>query len=297
MKEKHIVKIVVSVIALIGIIVTAIFNFAKKEDGDHSENNNYVMVKIGENQVSLDDDEAQAIIVENGNLKNEQSNYEEQIEEYEKTIENLMFQNEKLNLKLNEIPAIEYKDFGFYINGEEQPINKNKSFATINGAKYYSEDFINALLPENSSLTVKDNNVYIGRIVSDKANLFNIKVMDSKECSMKESLTDSYGNMYSNVLYFDTYWNNEKYIIYVLDGKYSLMKFSVAIRDDASMDKKGVITIDADGETVYSSEVLNKTTRVFTVDDLPINNCSLLTIKYTNEGNIDCIISDAFVYN
>lgn len=102
------------------------------------------------------------------------------------------------------------------------------------------------------------------------------------------------GNAYSNTLRFNTSGN----IIYVLNGEYSLMKFTISICETAVIDKEGIITIKADDDIVYTSPSLNKKTEAYTKIDVPINNCKLLTIEYsTNSWDNDCIMSDIVVYN
>lgn len=256
------------------------------------------------NGQKLSESELNLIIQENTDLKINNNELSAKIKElaiinenYEKENIELSFNNENINQELSQIPSIEFENYGLTINGEEKTINKNKSLVILDGAYYYSKDIVNALLPSNSDINVKNDNIYIGRIIEDKKSLFTQTIMEQKECKMIDSSIDSYGNIYSNVLLLDTYWKGEKYIIYVLNNKYSLMKFSAAIEDRANMDKKGIISIKADDQIVYTSDILNKKTEPFTVSDIPINNCMLLTIEYNNEGYNNCLVTDAVVYN
>lgn len=285
MNTKYKVNIVIAILGVIGTVLAAIIGVR------WGKSNITVVVQLDGHNIILNDDEVQQMALENEELKNKISDYETKIEILESGSKNLMDESSNEN-------TIEFRDLGFYINGEEQIINKNNSFAVIDGNEYYSRAFIDNLLPENTNITIKGEDVFIGKIIADKESLFNQVVMDQYRCGIQNSATDSYGNTYSNILFMQTeYTQNSDYIIYVLDGKYSFLKFSASIRDTAELGKKGIITIKADEQVVYTSDILNKQTKLFTESDIPINNCTLLTIEYNSEGLNGCIISDAVVYN
>ena len=227
-----------------------------------------------------------------------------EIEEYKSNYETLLSENEeqklelsKLNEQISLIPTIQFQDVGLIIHCEEQVINKNRSMVTIEGNQYYSKDFINSLLEESDSLTIKNNTVYVGRIISDKSDLFDKFIMDKANCNIQNSAIDSFGKTYSNILYMDTSHSSYHYITYVLDRKYSLFKFSVAVSNAARMGNKGILTVKADDQVVYTSKPIDKQTPLFTELDIPLNNCTLLTIEYNSEGGCACIITNAEVYN
>lgn len=255
---------------------------------------NAIMAENAEYKNSYDtlvkDNETLTVKIES--LSTDNKNYKDKNDELKK-------ENELMKSELSNIPNIEFKSRGFIIDGADKVINKNNSSIILNGRNYYSEDIIKALLPQNSNLTISDDNIYIGKIIADKANLFDQKVMDQKNCEIQNTATDSYKNTYTNILFMKTNGvpSNHDYIIYVLNGGYSWMRFSAAIRDTAVLDKKGVLTIKADDQVVYTSDNLNKKTKLFTESDIPINNCTLLTIEYNSEEKNGCIISEAFVYN
>lgn len=79
--------------------------------------------------------------------------------------------------------------------------------------------------------------------------------------------------------------------------EYSFLKFTISIEEYADTGKTGNIIVKADNEIVYTFEGLNKQTEPFEISDIPINNCSLLTIEYNSESTNQCMISDAIVYN
>ncbi len=250
-------------------------------------NNNTVTIN------SVDDFVAQynKLISENETLKAQNSQYFADYTE-QKNI------NDQLILQLNERPAVFTENLGLCIDGEDILVNENDSMVTINGIEYYSKELAENFLDKNQKMTIEDGKIYIGRVIADKKSLFEIKPMDQENIYMTDSIKDSYGNKYSNVLYTDTSFTYSNHIIYPLNRKYSLMKFTIAIDEYARLDSIGVLTIKADDEVVYISKDLNKKTEPFTEIDIPIKNCNLLTIEYAQDpSNIDCIIANAYVYN
>ena len=108
------------------------------------------------------------------------------------------------------------------------------------------------------------------------------------------SVTDSYGNNHSNVLLFDA--NMHHYITFVLNKKYSFLKMGVSISENAVANRTGNLTVKADDNVIYTADKLSKLTEFFE-EEIPINNCNLLTIQYDSDVSTDCIISNAVVYN
>lgn len=195
-------------------------------------------------------------------------------------------------------PNINYSNLALSIEGEDIAVNKNNSMVTIDGRDYFSREIVEKLIPENRNLTIKDSTIFIGQVVADKANLFDINVLDSKDFFMTDSVKDSYNNYYSHVLRTNTYGSTSSYIIYTLERKYSLLKISVAIERNAYLESHGILTIKADDKVIYTSKSLDKKMEVLIEQDIPIENCNLLTIEYRgNSDRIDCIIFDAIVYN
>lgn len=198
----------------------------------------------------------------------------------------------------NDIPEINFNNLSLSLDAQDILINKNNSMVTIDGGDYFSREIVESLIPTNQKMIIKDNTLFIGTVVANKSNLFEHKVMDQSNCGIQDTATDSYGNVYSNLLFMQTQNNyNHDYIIYVLNEQYSLLRFSVSIRDNAKLDRKGILTIKADDQVVYTSDSLNKKTELFSEIDIPINYCKLLTIEYDSEEYCGCIISDAIVYN
>lgn len=289
MKEKNKTAIIVALIGLVGIILSALIGVK------WGKNNVSIVVQTDGKNVILRDNDVQSLATENDMLKDKISDYESQIA-------NLVSKNDELESKLgnangelSEVPVVEFKDIGLSINGEDVPVNRTKSFAAINGNQYYSKDFINAFIGEDQSVTTKDGVLYIGKIVATKAKLSDQVIVDSHYMKLVDSVTDSYGNNYSKALEACSFSNE---ITYNIDGKYSMLKAKIAVKENGNKKYNGYFEILADGISVYKSPEIGIMTPAFDID-IPINNCTLLTINYNTPKNtlVRGIIADAVLYN
>ena len=76
------------------------------------------------------------------------------------------------------------------------------------------------------------------------------------------------------------------------------MKLCISIDENSYGSGGGTIIIQADDEIVYTSEVLDKvSTKKIEIEDLNINNCSVLKISSNCSYGFYPIIYDAVVYN
>lgn len=202
---------------------------------------------------------------------------------------------QELQQQINDMPDVQFKDIGLSVNGENIPINSTNSSVVINNRTYYSDEFVKSLVDSNNNITIQDNTLYIGKIIKEKSSLSNEWILNKSYVSFDDSVTDSYGNMHTNALRFNDHTCS---VIYNLNGEYSLLKCDIEIRDNSYMDKTGIISIKADDAVVYTSPVLTKTTEPFSEEDIPINNCKLLTIEYSaNSSYNQCIMDNVTVYN
>lgn len=203
--------------------------------------------------------------------------------------------NNNLEVQLSEDPVISYNDFGLCIDGNDIPINKQESIITIDGREYYSKELAEKFLDKNQSITIKNNTIFIGKVIADKANLVDQRVMDiSGDFVNGEKATDSYGNPHFNSITCGYY---DGTIIYNLSRKYNYLKCSFSINEDGSMEGYTSIIIEADNEQVYNGTITKLQDPIIDVE-IPINNCSLLKISCEHEdASCSCIISDAIVYN
>ena len=246
-------------------------------------NNNTVTVN------SVDEFVAQynKLLNENETLKSQNSQYFSDYTE-QKNI------NNNLELKLDGQPVVTYENIGLCINGEDIPINKQNSIVIIDGREYYSKELADGFLNSDQNVTKKGNTLFIGKVVADKANLLEKHVHDTLFSDILNTAKDAFGNSHSNVLYF----NGEQYhkIIFALNKEYSLLKMKFVPSEDARIDNYGNLIIYADKDPVRSFDNLNKESSPFE-DEIPINNCTLLTIEYNSGFNNQFLIYDAIVYN
>lgn len=237
----------------------------------------------------------------NNFLVNENSKYEMQLDEANNRINELQSGTNQeiidLRDKLEKMPVVVYKDLGLCVDINEIPINNIKSALTVDGRDYFSKEIIERLIPEDKNMTIKDNTIFIGNVIYDPKSLFDMRYMDKFAFNMVDSVTDSYGNNYAHVLCTDSEYRMP-FIIYNTDRQYSFLKFTLAINENAYLDKNGHLSIKADDEVVYTSDTLEKKMEPIEIIDIPINKCNLLTIEYSsNFSYFDCIISDAILYN
>lgn len=206
--------------------------------------------------------------------------------------------NESLKLQMSDGPDLMYESLGLSIDGDNIPVDSNNSIVNINGREYWSQEIVTKLLPENESYSKENGNINVGRVLADKTSLFALYVNSKNGGKLNEgAVNDSFNNTHSNAFVGTGYHSN---ITLLLDGKYSKLKISAAIKDDCSDSVTASFTIKTDdGEVVYSSPLMNVKTEPFEVTDIPINNCKLLTIDCSSSSDSYCtiILYDAVVYN
>ena len=300
--------------ALIGAVATISAAIIGLNAGKSSEQKNIQneinevmgdMVNIigDDNEVTINDikdlvEDYQNLQKQNKSLTDQNIKYFDELTEASNKIQDYENQSntrvQELEQQLNESPDVQFKDIGLSVDGENIPINSTKSSAIINNRTYYSDEFVKSLISSKYSISIQDDTMYIGKIIKEKSYLSDEWVLDSTGVGYENNLTDSYGNIHTNALRF---YNSKCSIIYNLNSEYSLLKCNISIRDNAYLNQTGVITIKADDTVVYTSSALTKTTEPFGEEDIPINNCSLLTIEYTTNGSNQCIMDNIVVYN
>lgn len=213
---------------------------------------------------------------------------------YAQQLEDTSKELEETKKQIVDTPLLNFKDLQLTIDGEEIPIDSTKSMVTIDGRDYLDKSFVDNLMGTDRQLVIKDNGAYIGKIIKDKMSLTDKWIVDSDGVDFTDSITDSYGNMCTNAMEFS---GSESYAIFNLEEGYSLFKCRIALKDEVSSDITEKIVVKADDKAVYTSPALSKTKKPFIEADIPIKNCSLLTIECNADGYGHCIISDASVYN
>lgn len=203
-----------------------------------------------------------------------------------------------LQAQLDSMPDIQFKNISLSIDGTSIPINNTNSSVVVNNRTYYSDEFITYLINSNSNMTIQDNTMFIGQIIKEQSALTDNWLVNSTSTDLETNIVDSYGNTHTQALEF-WYTYDVCSVIYNLGNQYSLLKCTIAISENAHIKGSGILTIKADDVVVYTSPTLTKTTAPYEIIDIPINNCSLLTIEYDmyDSYDIDCLISDAIVYN
>lgn len=195
--------------------------------------------------------------------------------------------------EMDDTPTLVFQDLGLSIDGEEQVVNKNKSFVSINGRDYYSGEFLNGLIPDNMSMVNDDGILYIGKIVKEKANLLDKPMIDKDfDVFVYENIADTYGNVYSKAACFQY---NGRYIVFNTNREYDKLKCVISM-NEGSMGE-GMIQIEADDSVVYTSPSVTSQTEPFEID-IPINKASKIALKSMGSESVSYVmVSDCVLYN
>lgn len=301
MKTKHIVTIIVAALEVIGVISAAIIG------ADWGRNNVNIIVQQDGKELTLDNNGVKVMASENEDLKIKITDYEAQIENLKDEKESLKTEKESLEENnteleselnaakgtLDEIPIVEFKNYGLSIEGEEKTINKDRSFASINGRGYFSQDFVDNLLPDNKSAIEKDDMIYVGRVIKEKANLLDMQIIDqTNDAKIETNIKDTYGNIHNKALVLK-YRNNS--VTFNSNRSYSNLKFKMGVVDKEK--GGGIIQIESEQGIIFTSENITSTTEP-TEFDIPINQASRITIILLGESGYQSVMfTDAVLYN
>ena len=230
---------------------------------------------------------------ENAQLSNRISELLSENLEYEEENKKILSENETMRNSIADAPVIEFQNCGLSINGNEVPINKDKSYVEINGRQYFSREFTDSLLPDNMTTTMKNDMLYIGKIIREKISLFDLVRIKDAGYEKQDNIVDTYGNSYSNVLYFrHSGWG----ITYSAEREYTNFKCVVAMKENSG--GRGYIQIETDDESyTYISPEITNLTEAFEID-IPINYTSTITIKCVNGSDwCNIFVSNPTLYN
>lgn len=234
-----------------------------------------------------------------GLLKNKNNEYFNEITDMKVQIQEKDIEIEALKVQAKDLPVLTFYDLGLCVDGQDILISTTNSKVNIDGKDYFSKELIEKLIGENKSFTIKNGIIYVGKIIAEKSKLADQWTMESFLYNKADSVVDSYGHTRTNVIYFnlDKYGSRNAFVKYNLENKYNYLDITVSVPSGIESDSSGVLIIKADDNVIYTSDKILLTTNSFIVDNIPINNCSLLTISYNFSGRSGCIISDAIVYN
>lgn len=235
MREKgRSITIIAALIGVIGTIIAAVIGVI------WGKSNMNVVVQIDGKNIVLQDSDVQEMASENEELKKTIEVYEMQISDLENESKNLMEKLGVVSGELDDAPAIEFQDLGLSIDGEEQAVNKNKSYVSINGRDYYSGDFVDGLIPDNMSMINRDGTLYIGKIVKEKSNLLDKPMVDKGfDVFIYENVADTYGNVYSKAVCF---YYNGRYIVFNANREYDKLKCVISMNEGSR--GEGIIQIE-----------------------------------------------------
>lgn len=297
MKEKHVTTITCAIIVGITGIVSSLvtknlteINYTTVVQVDGKET---VLTVSGIHDMADENERLkEEILVCRNQMSDKEFDYEKKLEELENENGELKGKLGVANGELEDVPAIEYKNFGLSIDGEEKQVNKDRSFVSINGREYYSKDFIENLLPADRNTIQKGDVLYVGKVVKEKSNLFHRQVIEqSNGIDIGTNVKDTYGNLHNDAVIF--FYNNAN-ITFNANREYSKMKFTVAVKDEEG--GGGEIQIETEEGVIHTTKELTSMTEPYEID-IPINQASKITIKYLGSDYEYAIIADAVLYN
>lgn len=303
MKKKTIIAdiIVPVVVALIGVAAGGGGYYFGKQSIINQVENAMANV-IGDNAtVTINDignflKDYEDIKDENEGLRTLNNQYVKQLDRYDMQLNEQNKSMQEYQEQLSGTPIFEFKDIHLVIDGEDISVNSNKSMVTIDGRDYVSKDIMEKLVPENQNVTVKDDTIYIGKVIADKANLIDKWVIDEHYYEVKNTITDSYGNTHTNCILLNggVYFYGD--VTYNVLSQYSMLKAVLSVGAGTSSNANVSFCIEADDQVVYSYDNLNIHTQPIQIE-VPINNCTELKFSFSGAQFFNCTISDAIVYN
>lgn len=269
---------------IMGVILTIVYQYFFAPEPT-------IIVTIEDRVIEVTSEKYEELISENEALKKEKIKYLNDLMEANNKIEELQMQNK-------DFPDVNYSNLSLSVDGKDIPVNMNNSMITIDGREYISKEIVENMVSNNQSLTIENDTLFVGKIVTEKTSLLDEIIVESENISKTNRMMDSYGNYHTNVLYPVNY---HSFMIFNVNRQFSFLRFRLAVQENGYSD--AIVTIKADDKIVYTSPNLLTTTEPFEVIDIPINSCSLLTFKIDSgvDGGMgkgfDCIISDPIVYN
>lgn len=179
------------------------------------------------------------------------------------------------------------------VTTEYETVTLQKADEYVEANKY---DAAIALL-EDALKVLPDSDKLVDKLdeISDSkpTKLKDVKVIDSKNYKLiTESFNDSFGNTFDGAHYFGEY---EAYSFFNLDRKFSRFTGSIVCMDSAPSNANYLVKIYGDGELLYTSDSLTKTTGEVSFD-VDVSGITKLEIRVEYErGYNACAIVNALL--
>lgn len=295
MDTKSKVKIICGVIGTVGGIISAYVG------GTHTgaeQQNEYIQSQIANvngdnNNITINnvDDiikQYTKLVEDNEKLEKQNTQYFEEnaeLKEEQKTNED----------KLSGQPEYNFESVGLSIDGEKVAVDTSNSVLIFNGKEYWSKELATKLVTDNKEIKKEDNCIYVGNVITDATNLFDLHINDNNGAWVKDMAGDSYGNTRFNVLI--SYNSPSGYATFVLKREFKYIKFGIAACDSCRESATMAYVIRADDKIVYTSKSFNKKTEPFNEESIDIGNCNLLTIEFSTDNFGEAFVYDAVVFN
>lgn len=309
-KAAVITGIITGVFGLVATILAAIIGVKFGEDKEQKNFQNKFIEVMGDavnvigdgNEVTINDikelvENYQELQAKNDLLNAQNEKYFTELTETNEELEEYRSQSDskvkELENQLSSIPEFEFKNIGLSINGEYMPISSADSSIVVNNKPYYSYDFIKNLVDTDTSIVIKDDTMYIGKIVKEKLALYDNRIIGKEYIQFENIVEDSHEIKHTDAIKL----TNKAYVTYDLKKEYAFFSCNFSILKNLVKDGTATITIKADGEEVYKTPAISKYDDALDIEDISINNCSQLTIECATEGVITGILSDIKVYN
>lgn len=145
---------------------------------------------------------------------------------------------------------------------------------------------------ENQSTNIREDMIYIGKVIKEKQNLFDMPLVDkSNDVYNEKDLKDTYGNIYKKSVYFVF---GDREITFNAGKQYSNLKCIIAVAQNCK--GGGILQIESEQGILYISKEILSTTEPYEID-IPINQASRITIKHIGNGRAGAMVADAVLYN
>lgn len=146
---------------------------------------------------------------------------------------------------------------------------------------------------DGANYTVYIGNANNSRNKSSSTNLENMtNIGRNLPTSKGDELKDNYGNMYINAVH-KVDWSNDAIFETLLNGKYKQFTATLYIEEGSISSRSGIISIEADGRTIYNSPEMTKTSKPVDIN-LDIEGCN--DFKIILKENSDMHIGNGVFY-